>query len=479
MTGSANVSVIGEYPVLIELAPHNVMVLKGDSREFAARAFDGLGREVSNVTYVWSSSNESIGNVDKNGSFSATGAGDVTVIASLDTPDGMVKGSANVSVIEEPSGSMTFSVDDDLPADFSVLEDATSFARDGDTVVVRDGNYTGNIVIKRSIVLKSENGPDYTRLSTGSTINVQAGDVTIEGLSFGSLNLINVEHCVVRNNTLSGSRNDAIYIENATACIIENNSLSASSNALYLTGSTNNVILDNRLKSARYGILVWGESKNNLISNNTIESCRYGICLNDAGVTGNKIWRNTIRSCSSYGLNIRSVTGNMFFLNNISTTKTYVTSAKSLWNTTTPVTYLFNGVEHTGYLEITGYLLWADTDGDGWDDPYAVVGSDRFLPARLPPDNYIILKATLPSRRLLRLLRWVRARTSPRSYLTCDRSYVRHRFHLVEQQRDGRCREHNDRHFEALSPGAPRYGICRGCEWHCTGDSNCADPNCC
>jgi parallel beta-helix repeat protein len=114
--------------------------------------------------------------------------------------------------------------------------------------------------------------------------------------------------------------------------------------------STGNTIQNNRVASAKYGILVRGESKNNLISNNTIESCRYGICLNDAGVTSNKIWRNTIRSCSSYGLNIRSVTGNMFFLNNISTTKTYVTSAKSLWNTTTPVTYLFNGVEHTGYL---------------------------------------------------------------------------------------------------------------------------------
>jgi hypothetical protein len=157
VTGSANVSVIGEYPVLIELTPHNVLMLKGGSREFAARAFDGLGHEVSNVTYFWSSSNESIGNVDQNGSFSATGAGDVTVIASLDTPDGTVEGFANIGVIEEPSGPMTFSVDDDLPADFSVLEDAVSFARDGDTVVVRDGNYTGNIVIERSIVFKSEN----------------------------------------------------------------------------------------------------------------------------------------------------------------------------------------------------------------------------------------------------------------------------------------------------------------------------------
>ena len=56
-------------------------------------------------------------------------------------------------------------VDDDGPADFATIQAAIDDAKDGDTVIVADGVYSGagnyNISLRRkAITLKSQNGPD-------------------------------------------------------------------------------------------------------------------------------------------------------------------------------------------------------------------------------------------------------------------------------------------------------------------------------
>src|SRR3989304_3811488 len=45
---------------------------------------------------------------------------------------------------------------------YKIIQDAVDHARSGDTIVVREGEYHGNIVITKPLILKSEKGPDKT-----------------------------------------------------------------------------------------------------------------------------------------------------------------------------------------------------------------------------------------------------------------------------------------------------------------------------
>jgi hypothetical protein len=64
-----------------------------------------------------------------------------------------------------PCSARIITVDDDGPADFNNIQAAIDDAKDGDTVVVRDGIYTGEgnrdiNFLGKAIVVKSENGPE-------------------------------------------------------------------------------------------------------------------------------------------------------------------------------------------------------------------------------------------------------------------------------------------------------------------------------
>ena len=77
-------------PVLttIEVTPETADVAVGATRQFAATAKDQNGNGMTNVTFAWTSSNETVGTVDATGLFTALAAGSTTVTASAESVTG-------------------------------------------------------------------------------------------------------------------------------------------------------------------------------------------------------------------------------------------------------------------------------------------------------------------------------------------------------------------------------------------------------
>ena len=69
---------------------------------------------------------------------------------------------------------------------YSTIQEAIDAAKDGDVIIVRDGVYYENLVINKSIILKSENGPENCTIdgnNSGDVIVIVVNGVTIEGFT--------------------------------------------------------------------------------------------------------------------------------------------------------------------------------------------------------------------------------------------------------------------------------------------------------
>ncbi|QYZ78495.1 PGF-pre-PGF domain-containing protein [Methanofollis formosanus] len=94
--GSNGYSVIGIPPVLtsISVSPETAEVAQWDGVQFTATALEQRGREMKNVTFAWSSSDETVGTVNEDGYFMALSPGTTEITAA----NGTVSGTASVTV---------------------------------------------------------------------------------------------------------------------------------------------------------------------------------------------------------------------------------------------------------------------------------------------------------------------------------------------------------------------------------------------
>ncbi|WP_342678473.1 NosD domain-containing protein [Methanofollis sp. UBA420] len=169
-------------PTTLEVLPPVATVTLDGTQVFTAMVRDQKGREMKDVAVAWSSSNTTVGTV-ADGVFTARAEGTTTITASA----GGVSGTATASVVPLPPEPKTWYVDDDGTADFTSVQAAVYACNAGDTVVVRDGTYTENVVVDRRIVLRSENGAATTVVATPDSkrapVTVTAANVTVEGLT--------------------------------------------------------------------------------------------------------------------------------------------------------------------------------------------------------------------------------------------------------------------------------------------------------
>jgi parallel beta-helix repeat protein/predicted outer membrane repeat protein len=204
--------------------------------------------------------------------------------------------------------SSTHAVSVYVPDDFATIQGALDACVDGDTVIVRDGTYTGdgNRDINfsgKAIVLMSENGPEVT------TIDCQGSpSVLYRGFTFYSGEDANT---VVRGFTITNGYQNfggGIYCSSAsptiTGNIIVGNTAASYGGGIYC-GSCSPIITDNTISgntagSDGGGIECWPSAPaiitGNVITGNTAAGYGGGIdCWldSDATIAGNTISQNT------------------------------------------------------------------------------------------------------------------------------------------------------------------------------------------
>lgn len=167
------------------------------------------------------------------------------------------------------------------------IQAAVNNTSSGDVIIVKPGNYTGNIMVStENLTIRSDSGNPDDTVITANNHNV------------------NVFHIRADNTTISGfkvrsapySQVTGIYLTGCSYCDISNNDLSENYLGLYLSNSKNNTISDNKMNmSGKYGIQLM-HSEGNLISNNSVDSNHHGFVLenncSDNSLTGNMVSSN-------------------------------------------------------------------------------------------------------------------------------------------------------------------------------------------
>lgn len=175
------------------------------------------------------------------------------------------------------------------------LRDAVTLAKDGDTILLKNGIYKeGNILISRSITLLGEgnsilDGNNKTELITISGKNITVKKIQFQNAGYSALNdfasikVIDASNILLEQNTISNSY-FAIHISNTSYCSIRNNKISGNPTSEQLTGN---------------GIHLW-KSNHALIENNNVSGHRDGIYFEF--VTESTIRNNLSENNIRYGL---------------------------------------------------------------------------------------------------------------------------------------------------------------------------------
>ncbi|MGB7001965.1 MAG: NosD domain-containing protein [Halobacteriota archaeon] len=191
------------------------------------------------------------------------------------------------------------------------IQDAIDNAYHGQTILVRDGTYTENIIVNKRLKICSENGP--------ATTTVRAFDPDEHVFE------VTVDHVEISGFTVTGATGymrSGIYLSSsADNCSIYDNIVSNNSIGISLASSRNNMISGNTVNSNNQdGIRLLSSIKNTLSGNNVSSNNHAGICLwtsSNNMLTGNTVNSNNDRGFYLHDLsNYNTFSGNSVYTNN-------------------------------------------------------------------------------------------------------------------------------------------------------------------
>ena len=180
------------------------------------------------------------------------------------------------------------------------LQKVLDKSQDGDTLLLKAGQYFGNFVIDKQITLRGEKGTIIDAQGKGHALALKNSHITIDNLAIVnwgddlteqnsgiySNDKINHERAIgitIKNNTLSGD-GFGIWLNHVTKAEISNNTVKGNltlrsadrGNGIQVANVTHSHVFGNEVFEIRDGIYVIS-SQNNLIENNTMHHLRYGI----------------------------------------------------------------------------------------------------------------------------------------------------------------------------------------------------------
>lgn len=195
---------------------------------------------------------------------------------------------------------------------FLSIQAAIDAAHAGDKIQVREGTYTGNLILNKQIILEAVNRSVLRGEGTGSVITIIADECAVRGF-------------LIEHSGSDLSREDSGILLKSSRNVIEANELRDILYGIYLYSSSSNMLRRNHIRGRNEldvgergaGLHLWN-SPNNIIEDNSIIEERDGIYIQNSN--GNQIRRNRVTNLR-YGLHYMSSDRNVFednlFSNNI------------------------------------------------------------------------------------------------------------------------------------------------------------------
>ena len=144
--------------------------------------------------------------------------------------------------------------------DHTTIQQAVDNSTDGDTIIVKDGTYTENVVVNKEVTIRSEHGAVSTSVHAKSesyaVFRVDADNVTISGFK------------------ITGAKTTTTGVE--------------------LVGHSGCTISHNEITDNEAAIMMWGSSNNNLMSNNIHNNSGWAAINMQMGCNDNVIWDNIL-----------------------------------------------------------------------------------------------------------------------------------------------------------------------------------------
>lgn len=210
----------------------------------------------------------------------------------------------------------TFTVGENSQANYTMIQEAINNADDGDTILVYSGVFSENVIVNRSVSIKSNSGnPDDTIIQAANSeehvFNVTKDNVTISGFkitgacdfvrsSVAGICLEGVNKNIISNNKLSQNV-VGIDLQSSHNNVLKNNTAYDNERGISLTNSNSNNLINNDAFNNRFGIYFWG-SKNNILSDNNVSlSEEDGIWIED-GSGNNTLSNNTVSNSDGSGI---------------------------------------------------------------------------------------------------------------------------------------------------------------------------------
>ncbi|MDY6892663.1 MAG: NosD domain-containing protein [Chloroflexota bacterium] len=198
-----------------------------------------------------------------------------------------------------------------VPDDYLTIQAAVDAANPGDTIIIRDGIYTENIDIDKSLTIVSENGVELTSIQAARAddhiFHLTAGNVTVSGLSiygandwgYAGIYLDSVSGCTIANNRCGWDFNHknrrGISLSYSHGNMISQNTCNQNNDhGVMLEYSNDNTVVGNTCNQGLYGIGLYHAS-DNTISQNTCNQNISGCYLDQSDnntLTGNTCNQN-------------------------------------------------------------------------------------------------------------------------------------------------------------------------------------------